>query len=637
MSEEDKPKKSGSKGNDSLEFLITAMVCAAIFLLILPITIIASIISWFILRFQSKKVSAALILLSITMYSIHIKSLTLDYIHWATAIFGKGNTHWYNFPYFTILWSSILLGAIFRLFIGSAAFGTISKRASGRFYHKLPAALGGKKGNLTASLHSGGVGTGSAIPVPGGNKSTLTTSRAGAETLPVKIPVPSSGNIADLTRNSNSLDVVGGKRLIPLGSRDGHVVGIKEEELNTHMMIFGSTGSGKSEAIKTMIGALMDLGWSGMVLDLKEDAKIGGLYDWCQTYAHFKGLPFQQLRLSDPDPEMWFNSIAGMGPDEARDTILSLNSFEAAYWEAINKKQLGQICTLMFEANEVNPERFDAPSMLDIGRVLGSPDLPNAVKAMAATVLQALPGRSKEDFSALLTPSKDEAESAVGFGAKLTSIYETRAGRVVLRPGTNRTALDVTAEGLTYIGLDSLGKPDMTKMISSSVLQRMSVYASERTTASNGKSVKPRFLVIDEANFIHRRIVANLLSRARSAGIAVVLCTQGPKDFEVGSDANMPGFAALAQNCNIALIMSQGDMENAELAAEHVGKRDRADVTQKVTLGELDEAGTMRLVRDYIVAPDKLREFGVGEGVIRVGKPNHRVEMVKITMRDPRS
>ncbi|MGH9153260.1 MAG: hypothetical protein ACRD03_12875 [Acidimicrobiales bacterium] len=52
-------------------------------------------------------------------------------------------------------------------------------------------------------------------------------------------------------------------------------------------------------------------------------------------------------------------------------------------------------------------------------------------------------------------------------------------------------------------------------MISSAVLQRMSVYAAQRSTAKVGEQ---RFLIIDESNFVARQIVMNLLSRARSAG-----------------------------------------------------------------------------------------------------------------------
>lgn len=634
MTEEnkDKPKQKSSSSDDTV-WLIVGVV--AIGLLALPMICIGYLINKLVLMRQSKIVALIVALLSTGMFSLHAKQLTLDYFYWLQSFIDKGPLKWYTPNWFTFLWGGLFIASIFRFLAGNKAIGVISKRAKGKYLHSLPEAFGGVKGNLTATMSSKETTGGSVMAVPGSKaKSTVSSKKA---TGPVVIPAPPSGDIAELTRLANGLDVKVGKRLIPLGVRDGLTVGITEAELGMHMMILGSTGSGKSEAIKTQVGALLDLGWSGMVLDLKEDAKPGGLYDWCQTYAHYHGLPFQQLRLSDPEPDMWFNPISGMGPDEARDTILSLNTFEAAYWEAINKKQLGQICNLMWEANEVDPAKFAAPSMLDIGRVLGAADLPEAVKPMAAAVLKAIEGRTRADFSALLVPSKDEAASAVGFGAKLTSIYETKAGRVVLRPASNRSLLDVTQDGLTYIGLDSLGKPDMTRMISSAILQRMSVYASERTTGTGTKVPKPRFLIVDEANFIHRRIVANLLSRARSAGISVVLCTQGPKDFEVGADANMPGFAALAQNCNIALVMSQGDMENAELAAEHVGKRDRADITQKVTFGELDESGTMRLVRDFIVAPDELRQFSVGEGILRIGKPSHRVEKVNVLMRDPRS
>jgi energy-coupling factor transporter ATP-binding protein EcfA2 len=77
---------------------------------------------------------------------------------------------------------------------------------------------------------------------------------------------------------------------------------LNESELAMHALVFGSTGSGKSKTLESLAGSLLDLGWEGMIVDLKEDTKPGGLRDWCYQYATNHAVPYQELRLSDPNP-----------------------------------------------------------------------------------------------------------------------------------------------------------------------------------------------------------------------------------------------------------------------------------------------------------------------------------------------
>jgi hypothetical protein len=52
--------------------------------------------------------------------------------------------------------------------------------------------------------------------------------------------------------------------------------------------------------------------------------------------------------------------------------------------------------------------------------------------------------------------------------------------------------------------------------------------------------------------------------------------------------------------------------------------------------GELmDGIGSARSMVDYRVPPDELRRLGIGEAVIRVGKPNEWVRWLKFPRRDP--
>lgn len=435
-------------------------------------------------------------------------------------------------------------------------------------------------------------------------------------------------------------DTTPSNRFIPLGvDINGSPSGIYEDEL-VHGVIFGASGSGKSVSLQALMGALLDLGWDGAMIDLKEDAQKGGMRDWCHDYAVSHAIPYQEMRLSTNEPTSWFNPFEGLSADEARDMIVLLTPGDDQFWTNLSTQMVGQAVRLLFDAHQVDPSRFPFPSPFDLGMLMRQgAQMPKYTQEMRAAVLQAKPERSKEDFFTLSNPSQEEAKNAVGFAAKLTTIYQTEAGRLTLRPTEGVPTMNITQGGLTYIGLDSQGKPDLTGMVSTSLLQRVSVWAAQRNVSATGP-LPHRFIIIDEANWVNRKIISNLLSRARSSRLHIILATQGPLDWEVaqtsGQGQGVAGFNAMAQNVTFSMIMRQGEPKSAQICAEYLGQRTVLRATQRVTDDGLVDASA-RTELDYVVQPDELRRMRVGEALIMCEVPRERVFYTKIARRDPRT
>lgn len=433
-----------------------------------------------------------------------------------------------------------------------------------------------------------------------------------------------------------------GERRLSFGvGRRYEPVWLSEEELTRygHGVILGSTGSGKTETIKALVACLLDLGYSGMIVDLKEDIGTNGLRDFLEVYCESHAIPFQEMALSDPDPKYWFDPLDKLAPDEARDLILSLVKFDDAHWQALNRKMLSQAVTLLYDAHRLAPSEVPYPTLYEIGRILSEQNIPHATKKLRGIVATYGPPGSidpEERYGGLMHPTESEAQAAPGFGAKLIQLYSTEAGRNVLRPDPKgrRTKIDITADGLTYVGLDSSGRQDLAVAVSSAVLKQVAVWAAKRTTGQMAKD-KPRFVIVDEANIVARPIVKEILARARSAGIMLVLCTQGPEDW---IDQNGDDWGAMINNVNWGLVMSQMSQKSAELCAEFIGMASRPQVSQTVDpLGQELRSSTIREVVDYLVQPHDIRSLGVGEAILKVSRPANRVEWIRVVMRDPRA
>ena len=614
----------GKKKSDD-DDLTGTLALAAVSVILVALVIVPALLSvatWFVVRGHLRaREYTLLLLIGMAGWVVAFSHNVTTYAGWLKAVAG-GNFPIVGAPWLMLgLTTCLLVGAI-GLLMGTAISAKIPARLIGTSSRKRPA-----------------------------DESILPTDD---QKRRVQVVKPVGGT---LTVSANQHSIMNpqepGKRQFPLGiDRHGKPVYVSEDEIRMHGLILGSTGSGKSKTIEALAGCLLDLGWSGMILDLKEDTAPQGLRDWCATYAQYHGMPFQELRLSDAHSPFWFNPLHGMGADEVRDTILTLQDFDDAYWQALNKELLGQVVNLVKWAHEADPTSFPEPTMYDIGKLMSTGSLDKATRKHRAVVLATIPGVTEEDFRVLKAPSQDQQKSSIGFGSKLTLIYDTVAGRAVLRPGLNseKRLVDVTNPGLTYIGLDSQGKADLTKVISASVLQRMAVYAAQRTTGqiTDPSKKTPRFLIVDEANWVDRTIVQNLLSRARSAGIAMFLCTQGPKDW---IDKDGDDWGKLTQNVNVSIIMSQGEPESAQLCADYIGQKYKQQTSEMIRTergmfgsrevrgpdGKVMESFSSREELAHIIDPDDLRRMGIGEAILRVGKPGERISWMKVMLRDPKA
>jgi hypothetical protein len=596
-------EKDNSNDKEGLFYILFFLLI--IFVITLPSAIVATLFRFFVSNRLKRIESWAITCLAIFWIAVTPGPRFIEYSNWVRDFLTNGRLS--NFPYI----SALALGVIYASLWGAISSSFVSTR--------LPFTI--PTSPWKKPLEPGSLGVLPSESERQYSGSVVATGKAlnGDETgLPI----------------NNTTEI--GKRSFTLGvDKHGQPVSITEQEMQYHGLLFGSTGSGKTETIKTIMGALLDLGWFGCVLDLKEDTGPGGLSDWCREYSDYHALPYQELALSSTNNKVWFNPLYGMGPDEARDTIIGSQQFDDGYYRSLNEKQLGQLIRLTYAANSVDPTRYTAPTVYDLGKILSAPNLAAATKEMVATVVSSTPGIRKEEFDSLLRPDEAMAKAAGGLGARLTALYETEAARRSLRPSDSKPDLDITSPGLTYIGLSSSGMPEISRLVSAAVIRRMSVFAADRITGRYPNK-HPRFLIIDEANFVNRTLLLELLARARSAWIPVIVCTQGPTDWTTRSIGEA-GLESLVQNVNITVIMNQGERTNAELCADIIGKEETMRYSHTLRDGELlDGSGSGRSSTEHLVSPDDLRRLGIGEAVVRIGKPSERVTWAKIPQRDPK-
>jgi len=428
------------------------------------------------------------------------------------------------------------------------------------------------------------------------------------------------------------------ERPIPIGA-GAHTQPVTlrgRELLNGHMLVLGSTGSGKSEFIKVFAAGLLEAGWDVILLDLKEDVGPGGLRWFCQRFTESHAIPYQEVCFSEPNPRYWLNVLHGLDSDLALNLLMTAQTWDDQYWASISKDVLGQVVRLLYRSYELYPTKFDPPDLRTIARILGDPaGLPEATKERRALLKRAVDEGRLVDarFDILKAPTDHQRQAAAGLASRLAHFYNLEVGQRCISPGPDRMQVELDHPGLVYFGFSTLSQRELAVLTSTAVTLRLGVLAGERITSGVPRDqLPPKMLIIDEANLVATDPVKNLLARARSAGIVLCLCTQGATDWRLD-------WEEMVNNINTVAVMRAGSEENARMAADLLGYARGVQTSARVGSSGITGA-TLRESYDHIVGPEILRSLQPGEMFLKVGVPGTpgeqgRLEWVQVIRRTP--
>jgi hypothetical protein len=109
-----------------------------------------------------------------------------------------------------------------------------------------------------------------------------------------------------------------------------------------------------------------------------------------------------------------------------------------------------------------------------------------------------------------------------------------------------------------------------------------------------------------------------LLARAREAGVACVVATQGLADLE-RVDRTLP--QQVVQNTAVRVLLRQGSADDARAWARHAGEHEREELTRQLDYGLLlggpeTARASVRWQRDFNVQPDELQVLRTGDAVV---------------------
>ncbi|HLZ30020.1 MAG TPA: type IV secretion system DNA-binding domain-containing protein [Chloroflexota bacterium] len=375
-------------------------------------------------------------------------------------------------------------------------------------------------------------------------------------------------------------------------------------ELERHVTVIGTTGSGKTTTLGRLMDAAMTARWSVLVVD----AKGGRLANVCAALGTVHALPARVWLPGHPaswsydlcagEPTAVGNRLVGAF-EHGRDGQVYRNLSQALVPMAARALlNSGQACTL-------DSLRFSLDEAHLAGLARREADV--AIKAEMIAMLQ--------------DPLHRRALS--GLVGRFRSLRYGVFGPWLLPSDHTLDLADcLRAPGVTYLGLPATAASEDVALVGRVLIQHLKqlAYAGLWSDAPH-----PGLVVFDEFASLGEAVqLVDLLLQAREARLAVVISTQQlPKE---------PVLRKALLGAGVLGVHQVGAPEDAEAMARALGTRSGTEIVRQIQLGPTGPLAR-RLLRgreSFLVTPDQIVRLPVGQAAVSVRFAQQRIALVQV-------
>ena len=361
-----------------------------------------------------------------------------------------------------------------------------------------------------------------------------------------------------------------------------------------HMLLWGTTGSGKGVVLNHMIKNVLERGLPLIMIS----AKLASTDPYSQL-AYIRELAKKHKRKlyvvsmdPDVDDKYLYNPFRYIDKTEMQNALENMIKTDSHFY----KSNFVAWVLSIFKALRAAGEEVTLSRILDLYEYKSYEAY---VKRMRAE------GRIKHPSRYLNSKIKRYAVTAANDSANLDLIFE--AGEEVfddswIRPSIS--IMDALAENaIIYFDLNGNSAKAATSLIGSCIIAEI----QHATKIYCDPEIK-KLCIADEAAAYMNEMFVSCLSLARSAGYKFVISTQGPSDLKgPGNDERI--LSQIVNNTNQFGILRMNDPKDAEEAGEVVGTAMRTENTRRADGIEYEGTGSIKPVPVMIANPNTIKNL----------------------------
>ncbi len=395
---------------------------------------------------------------------------------------------------------------------------------------------------------------------------------------------------------------------------------LTDGQANTHVLIVGATGSGKTNALLLILASALRRDQPLVVIDGKGSPSLRA---HLQRAAAAAGRDLTVWSLRGPAR---YDPLRHGGPTELRDKLVATETWSEPHYRRAAERYLGVALDALRAAGQ-------APTLRAVCELLHVPRL----EALG----RRLPDEAHANrLYAYLDGLDASAKSAVaGLAHRLTNLVESEAGPW-LEPGPpaegSGTAPEAQGEvvdlravvvrrGAVLFSLDALRYPGLTAQVGALLLQDLKTVAADLLDAGHRGLW---YLAVDEWSVLEGAHVLSLLNKGREAGLCCVLATQDLADIAAaGGPALVDQVLA---NTNVKLALRQDADASARRLAATLGARVAWEGSYRLRHGAPTGDSSMRAAERPVLSPDLLKRLPPYQAVLWRKAPDVTVQRLRL-------
>lgn len=394
------------------------------------------------------------------------------------------------------------------------------------------------------------------------------------------------------------------------------IAGITDNELNGHLLVAGTTGSGKTVTLKNFILSAIQRSIPLVYVDGKADQKLPyEIEKMCIKY----GREFKLFEMTG-NSKVKYNPLSTGGFTELKDKIITMKTSDSSGSQFYQTAE-GEYLQFLFKVLQKAGKHID---LYSLGSFITMPKLFGLIGTLGDTELQQeaieIKERLGDKLSGLMSDINTFIKSEIGY------LFECKAGDTIID-----LAKDIKSGAVIYFSLNDLNYPDYANRLGKLIINDLkSVFGR----ISENEPVKT-FGIFDEFTTYAGEQFTTILSRTRSKGMHAVVGTQS---YDTITKISPKLASDLVANCNNFIIHRQNSDVDAEKLSDIIGKTTNYDVTFSNSATTSDGNGgntqisgrSYTEVRENKVDPEEIQELKDGYAYVLKKKLGSKVALVKI-------
>jgi hypothetical protein len=381
---------------------------------------------------------------------------------------------------------------------------------------------------------------------------------------------------------------------------DGSFVNLTDKELNQHMFIIGTTGSGKTVAILNMVIRAAKQNYPMIFLDGKGEV---GLVDRLAkiAQAYNRTLKVFTLRPEAIGAEYLatYNPFASGTFTEWKNRILALfaevKGKGQQHFALLEEDLINTVAQVMFRANK-------------------NIDLTDLYYFLSEPSVLVLLARKYGDERLIQKVECIDQELVKDVAIMLSLFIESSYGKLFATENSNviRLREAITNNEMILFLLDSSAYKSDTEKIAKLIINDINATFAELLEP------KTSYCIFDEFASYASSNLSDTLSLMRSKGMCAIVGTQSIVSVSLKSEETKRVAEELKSCCNTYLCLAINNEQDAEIMGKIYNTRDGFEVTTQIdaSIGGATGMGSSKVIKEFNVHPEQLKNLTTSEGFL---------------------